>query len=37
MPRRSVDPSSSAIQVTEITEKSKLLHVTGGIQYPFYE
>jgi len=37
MPRRSVDTSSSAIQATEITDKSKPLHVTGGIQYPCCE
>jgi len=33
MPRRSVDTTSSAIQATEITGKSKPLHVTGRIQY----
>jgi hypothetical protein len=37
MPRRNVDTSSSAIQATEITDKSKPLHVTGGIKYPCCE
>ena len=32
-----VDTSSIAIQATEITDKSKPFHVTGGIQYPCFE